>query len=572
MSAVNLKNFGGMIPTMDPTLLPENMAEDAVNCWLYSGALEGYKTPKAVYTCTSGTTKKVYRFPLNGFATNDFTNSHYMEFADADTDVIRSPEVNDSYQRYYWCSPSQSPQYNTYARILSNSSPLTLGIPAPSVMPTLTATGGSSTISVTRSYLYTWVSAYGEEGPPSAPITVTGKQDDTWSVGLAQPSPTDTSGRNLSKTRLYRTVTSSAGVATYFLVAEFDNTTTTYSDTAGDSAITGNNQLESTTWTAPPSGLQGFVQMPNGVIAGFKGNEVWFSEPYRPHAWPVTYALTVQYPVVGLGVMNQSLYCLTTSRPVVITGIDPSSMTQSVIDMAEPCLSRGSILSSPYGVFYASQNGLQALSTGVFDSMTKPVVKARDWRNILDVTKIRACRLNDEYYAFEQQSSTPSKGIVVTANDQKDAFIKLLADTAVTNVMNDYWTGDAMVLKGGVLYAVDPYDATSQQTYRWRSKKFQLGFKKNLGAVRIFFDVPAWVTQNGSRNTNSSQTLDAGQYGIFRAYADGSLVCTREIRTSGELLRLPSGFKCEYWQFELEGSAVIRSVQIAASAKELSSV
>lgn len=569
MSAVNLKNFGGMIPSMDPTLLPENMAADAVNCWLYSGALEGYKTPKAVYTCTGGSTKKVYRFPLNGFATNDFTNSHYMEFDDADTDVVRSPEVDDSYQRYYWCSPSQSPVYNTYARILASSSPLTLGIPSPSVMPTLTASGGTSTISVTRAYLYTWVSAYGEEGPPSAPITVTGKQDDTWVVGLAQPQAGDTAGRMLSKTRLYRTVTSASGVATYFRIAEFDTSTTTYTDTMPDATATIGQQLESTTWTAPPSDLKGMVQMPNGVIAGFKGNEIWFSEPYRPHAWPSIYALTVQYPVVGLGVMNQSLYVLTTSRPVVITGINPSSMTQSVIDMAEPCLSRASILSSPYGVFYASHNGLQALSTGVFDSMTKPVIRTRDWRNVLDVTKICACRLNDDYYAFERAGT---KGIVVAAQDQRNAFVKLLSDVSVTNVQNDYWSGDAMVLKNGTLYAIDPYDASSLEPYRWRSKKFHLSLKKNLEALRVFFDVPSWVNQNGSRDTANPQTLDSGKYAIFRAYADGNLVCTREIRTSGELLRLPSGFKCEYWQFEIEGRAIIRSVQIAASAKELASV
>ena len=42
------------------------------------------------------------------------------------------------------------------------------------------------------------------------------------------------------------------------------------------------------------------------MIAGWKDNEVWFCEPYRPHAWPVKYVVNVDYPIVGLGTIDQS--------------------------------------------------------------------------------------------------------------------------------------------------------------------------------------------------------------------------------------------------------------------------
>ena len=44
---------------------------------------------------------------------------------------------------------------------------------------------------------------------------------------------------------------------------------------------------------------------------------------------------------------------------------------------------------------------------------------------------------------------------------------------------------------------------------------------------------------------------------------------TRELRTSGEMMRLPSGFKADYWQIEFETVIRINSVQLATSVKEL---
>jgi hypothetical protein len=47
---------------------------------------------------------------------------------------------------------------------------------------------------------------------------------------------------------------------------------------------------------------------------------------------------------------------------------------------------------------------------------------------------------------------------------------------------------------------------------------------------------------------------------------------TRELRESGEMIRLPSGFTADFWQFEIEARVHISSLQIATSAKELAGV
>jgi hypothetical protein len=107
----------------------------------------------------------------------------------------------------------------------------------------------------------------------------------------------------------------------------------------------------------------------------------------------------------------------------------------------------------------------------------------------------------------------------------------------------------------------------------WRSKIWQPQDKKNFAAMRVYFDVPPWApAQNPIRNTSEPQTLAADQYGLVRLYTDERLVMTRELRTSGELMRFPSGFKADFWQVEFEARVKIASFQMATSVKELMKV
>lgn len=72
--------------------------------------------------------------------------------------------------------------------------------------------------------------------------------------------------------------------------------------------------------------------------------------------------------------------------------------------------------------------------------------------------------------------------------------------------------------------------------------------------------------------TTTCTTLSTQPFGVVRLYADGNLVFTRELLTSGEQFRLPSGFKAQFWQIEFEARVKIFSVQMATSAKELRNV
>lgn len=139
MVALRINVFGGMIPAQDDHLLPDGGASLAQNTWLYSGALEGLKTPRYIRNLVSSTAKRVYRIPNDPYEKTNFVNSLWMEFQDANVEVLRAPVRDDSYQRYYWVGPATTPAYNTYARIASGSAAYKLGIPQPATAPTVNA-------------------------------------------------------------------------------------------------------------------------------------------------------------------------------------------------------------------------------------------------------------------------------------------------------------------------------------------------------------------------------------------------------------------------------------------------
>lgn len=82
------------------------------------------------------------------------------------------------------------------------------------------------------------------------------------------------------------------------------------------------------------------------------------------------------------------------------------------------------------------------------------------------------------------------------------------------------------------------------------------------------FDTPEL---DGTPTVGLVQELQSDQWGLARVYADGVLRFTRELRKSGEIFRLPSGFKATFWQVEIEARVQLKSVEIATYPKELGS-
>lgn len=590
MVATKLQAFGGMKPSIDDQLLPDTAAGRAVNTWLYTGSLQGIKQLREVYTLQTGKAKAL-RLPRVSIERANIPDSFWVEFDHPDTSFIKSPLASDSFERFYFASPAIRPLYNTRARLENGDPHYFLGVPAPSAAPTGSVTGGSGP-SATRSYVYTWVTAFGEEGPPSPGLTLSGNQDGTWNVTLTAPPGGVTANRNIQNVRIYRTVTGTGGAATFFRVVELPIASTSYGDTLSDAVVTANGQLQSTTWVEPPNDLQGMVAMANGVFAAFRENEIWFSEPYRPHAWPAQYVLGVSERIVGLGTINQTLVVLTDGNPYTSTGINPSTMQLTRIAAYEPCLSRGSIVQTKDGVMYASPNGLVVVAPGRAEVVSRSVFSKDAWLSTFEVFRTRAALLGTAYYfwgssrlfvyeptafettAFEQIDATSAKvGSLFELADQRVSVSLLETTDIITNLYTDLWTDEIFIVKNDKIYWLDITETDATEPYLWRSKKYMMGEAENLGVVKIHFKVPASTPpQNPTPTVGLNQTLQTGQYGLVRVYADDRLVFTREIRTSGEQMRLPKGFKADFWQFEVEARVEITSIQVASSPKELKGV
>lgn len=596
MAKFKIENFGGELPAIDNRLMPDNHGALSINTWLMSGRLEPLHALVPIHTMKDPAARSFFRLPMGSPAIDNMIDSYWLEFENQNVKVIRSPvSGQDDNGRYYWAD-GVYPKMMTGDMIKNSNAippvapylPYKLGVPIPSMAPGVTTSGGVSTINETRAYAYTWVTGLGEEGPPSLPTLHTGKLDDVWHITMTAPGPGDTANRNLTHTRIYRTLTSVQGVATFFFVAEIPITQLTYDDTQSDAQIALNEQLTTLNWTEPPADLQGLISLPNGMVAGWRSNELWFCEPYYPHAWPIQYTVAVPNNIVGLGVLGQSVIILSEGHPWSATGVDPSSMALAIIQPLEPCTSRLSIVNTPGGVLYSSPNGLINITAAGAQNLTKDMILKDQWAARLNLPSVCAAILSNCYYAysitdsdvfqadtfqvvdaFQQKSHFGTRPGIILSIDPRVALTELRPgnNVEVQNLINDLFNGEAMTLRDGIVYLVDIRNEQNQARYIWRSMMFKTDFLSNLGAAKVFWTPPFPTTQNGEPPDT-----------VFRMYAgadsqeieDGLKLRFEEKMTqSGQMFRLPSGYKALYWQFEIEGYAFVDAIHVASSAREL---
>jgi hypothetical protein len=233
-------------------------------------------------------------------------------------------------------------------------------------------------------------------------------------------------------------------------------------------------------------------------------------------------------------------------------------------------------------VYYTSPNGLILVAQGVAVNVTRAMIRKDEWNTLFNTSTLRAAKLGDAYYAFGSQRSGvfettafettafaqtdnagATTGMLIYPKDQRLALSILTNAQPAQNVYNDTWTGEVLIVRNGNLNWFDISGVPpAVDTYIWKSKIIQTSQKKNFQALRIYFGVPVGVVLGGP----------GVDYGTVQLYADGNLVFTRNIVTSGELMKLPSGYTADFHQIVITSKLDIYSVQMATTAKELASV
>ena len=586
MPVLRVQAFSGVIPVTGDRALPEAYATESQNTWLYGSELRGIRPPIDLIACQTAT-RRVFRIPKRTMGGDPayptivpppsyLGDSVWVQFADHDTDVVKGQLVNDSFERYYFCSPTTGPMFNTYARLRDGLAMFRLGVPAvPGTVvytPTINSITGGAAPVVTRAYTYTWVNMYGEESAPALPVTGAGNANGVWTIGnLNDPTTEFTGFADYQKKRLYRTVVAESGSTVYYKVADIAPGVFTYADNGSvltDAMVVNNLLLESTSWQPPPATLKGFIAMPNGFLIGFDGNTVYMSEsltismPGRRSTKQAT-----ETPIVGLGVLGQTCVVCTQGYPTTITGSKPATCSFTKASTGEPCMARGSIVSTPQGVIYASQNGLILIGPSGIENVTEKLITKDEWIRLYSPAFIRAVRYQNGYLALRMPPTpNPRSGFFLDPTSLKVALTELTDFADVVAINTDFWSGEVLPLKAGMIRRWDP-PTDDLMPVLWKSKEFQFLYEENFGAYAIYWDAARY--SNYDYGTGIMPTSEIVRFAV---YADRRKVYDQLVPRNGRPVRLPSGFKADIWQFEIRARAPVYSLHVASTMKELKTV
>jgi hypothetical protein len=583
MVAWAVQNFGGLIPKTEARLIPNEMASDALNVDLSGGTLAGLPVLEVVENLSGGsgpTVQRAYRFP----GPDEGDADAWLKLPSPFSSAVPSPLANDTEHRIYWTNPDDGAYFSTYDNIIAGVAPYNLGYTEPdsAYTPVVTAAGGTSptvTPYVDRSYLVTFIDIFGLESSPSPPSAdVAGASDGTWTVVIPTtglPSPTGLNYPAVAGCWLYRTVSGQGTGAQFYRVAYFDYTTSPppvdgYVDDTLDTDVVNNLELVSAAWNPPLAGMDGLIAYPGGMLIAFTGNTIHFCEPNYPHTWPAEYDISVRYPIQALAVWQGSLVVLTKGTPSTGTGTTPSTFTLQEVQVNEPCISRGSVVTELIGVYYASQNGLVMLSYYGMQNLTVQNFTKNIWLVEYQAADIIACRHRTQYFGL----ISSGKGFLIEMADQRQGVMPINTQLNATCIWNDPYTGDTYVCADDIIYRWDSQN-TGPGAYRWTSKDFYLEAPVSLGAVQVSADasiaesLPALPTFD---NPDASLALPEGINATFTMYAGGYPVMTTNLTGTRDIFRLPSGFKAFNYSFEIVARVPIFSVQLASTMKELVTV
>ena len=398
-----------------------------------------------------------------------------------------------------------------------------------------------------RSYVYTYVSPLGEEGPPS-PVSSKISVNDLQTVILTFPSitseitPKDGNGTaysapyNLSNglRRIYRTAVGTT--STEFLrVGDCPITTDSFGDSVLDVGLT--EPLPSLNWFPPPLDMKSVTSTPNGFIVGYSGNSLCVSEAMFPHAFNPFNQLGFTGNVTGIASSGDSLVVFTDEAPYLVTGSTPGTLTAIRIDHQQTCANKASIVNMGGYVLFASPDGLCSVTANDMAIETQNYLTRDQWQAYSPSTM--------RGYLYE--------GVYIGFSDTKQFMFDRRQDPAVLTDISGFTVSSGFNdLSQDKLYVLDnaghisTWETGSNQTYIWKSKLAREATAICPAALRLY------------------ATGDV----IFKLYADGTLVFTTTV-TNSNVVRLPSGYRAKEFQIEVSGSGVLQSFAIASSVSEL---
>lgn len=421
-----------------------------------------------------------------------------------------------------------------------------------------------------RFYVLTWVDDWGQESAPcDATSQLTMDQNDTATITM----PTVPSGRSIVKYRVYRSVAGTDQAAFMFVAEVLTSATTTrtiggvtttvngYTDARLSSDLR-EGTLKTTGWDEPPvrtatAGiantnpyLRGLAGGPGGVVAGFIDNLFCACEPYYPYAWPAKYQQPLLFPIVCVLPFGTSWFVGTKANPYILYGDSPANYVPQKLNDAQACVSaRGAVAAmggvfypSPDGYCFASQNGVEVVTQGLFSQ--------EDWKKLAPES-IFAVVQDSVLYFWYTGNGGGCYGLDMVAK-------KLTRhDIPATAVYQDVVTDAAYVANDGEVFRLFAGD---RATGRFVSGEMV------LQSAAPF----AWLKIVGEQTPDAPVTFKWWARDVPTANNATPALTLRRTATVSNILpvRLPAGRYMEH-MIEISSQARVTDVLMASSTEEV---
>lgn len=651
MTASKLTSFKGIRPRIPEHLLAEGEATVAQNCDFAYGELRNVKTGFGMFT-------------LSNIPASIYTEDGLSFYSwTADVNAVRSPMVNDQFNRLYYTGDGAMRVADRLGMKTTGGTPSSsylVGVPRPTVAPTLTAlqaeevtsanstivfkfhweyggvkyqeqaitptvvnntqyqftpserdtetpetafpvlrmtanwlrdnaqvfdlytdnssfdsTGGLYSLSMskqadgtyrvtltqgikesdkeTRAYVFTQVNTYGEEGPPSDPTLV--DTAPTLPVAVTLTKNQLPNYAPIKELRVYRTGSGTA-LTDYFYVGSVSvlaSNVVSFSDNVKAELL--NEVLASYDYYPPDTGLRGLMSLPNGILCAWKGNELWFSEAFKPWAWPPKYVTTLPHAIVGSIPHGSGAIITTTAIPYMVSGVAPDSMTATKINVNQAGVSKWSMAVVNGSMIYASNDGLVTINgaTGALDQSA--FFFTRDvWRQryAAGLSTMRFSVWDGRLVVF---SSTGVFTPFMIRFDEAAASMtdlpSLTAQCAFVSVLSD----QMYYVSGQTLFQ---FNGGADLSCQWQSREMVLTRPANFGV--------------GQAVCEGSWTIEFWAYVQTQSGWSYQLKHTQQVTDGSTTFRLPSGFESDRYRVKITGTGRFRELRIAQTARELATL
>ncbi len=420
----------------------------------------------------------------------------------------------------------------------------------------------------TRAYVYTFVNIYNEEGPPSNPVIV--DTAITASVTLSVTLDAPGSYVPFKEIRVYRTPTGST-IAEYF----FAKSLPTIGLTPGAKTIVDdtkaeylNEPLSSLYYYPPPNGLVGLMTLPNGILAGWQGNDLWFSEPYKAWAWNPNNVKPLPHAIVG-GIAHGAGAIITTrATPYAVSGVSSDSMTTTRINIDQAGVSKWSIAVVDGTVMYASHDGLVVIS-GMTGGLTQSQrFFTRDvWRTRYGngLSGMRFSVWDGRLVVFHASATfTP----FMIRFDEADGTMTELPDLVAKCSFISQLTDQFYFANGSIIYQ---FNGGTDLTAIWESKEMVVPGPVSYGIMQVVCEGSWNIRFTAALNTppaaGKQGTVTRGIWTVVTSATQVTYSAT--ISGGNQTIRLPAGFESDRWKVRLVGSGRFRELKVAQTGREL---